>query len=473
MDLDKAEAGGCHADEIAELRGNVQIVAAEARRRQQSRYDRLHVAKRRIEGGSLAAGRKILDQAPDQDPDAAQLRKVANERADQAGDMASEIEALLAQSQYAAAAGRLRKLKKVYAHAEIAIKLEKRLCDEAIENARTALTDGKLKRAADELACLDSLGKNLPARRELTDMIAIAGQAAAALQTHDYAAARRHAMSLERLLPGAAWVRDAIEQLRQLAELHTALIAGPMGADARALATVAAPAPLSPPFAKPVDPDETVVRPSPVVPSPALTPTALPTRLLLLVDGGGSYLMIRDGRASIGRAAATNPADIPLFSAISSRHANIERVDDDFFLFSAKDVEVAGRKVTNHLLRSGDRIVLGKSAKLTYRVPSRKSPSAVLDLSDTTKMPNDVRRVVLFHQHAIVGEGPHVQIQCRHARPPLVLFERKGELWIRQRSDGRNDNSAQPLKLGDSIEVGGARISLEPWRVRPPGLSAV
>ena len=34
MDLDKAEAGGVKQDEIAELRNNVQIVAAEARRRQ-------------------------------------------------------------------------------------------------------------------------------------------------------------------------------------------------------------------------------------------------------------------------------------------------------------------------------------------------------------------------------------------------------------------------------------------------------
>lgn len=223
-----------------------------------------------------------------------------------------------------------------------------------------------------------------------------------------------------------------------------------------------------PPFAKPVSLQETIA-----LPSAQMTPGDLPAKLLLLVDGGGSYLIIRGGRASIGRAAATEPADIPVFSDVASRHANIERVDDDYFLFSAKDVEIAGKKVKNHLLRSGDRIVLGKKAKLTFRMPSRKSPTAVLDLSDTTKMPNDVRRIVLFNKQALVGDGPHAHIRCRHAGPPMVLFERDGGLWIRQKSDGHNDTKAVPLPIGESVEIGGTSLVLQHWRVRPPGMSLI
>jgi len=468
MDLDKAEAGGVKKDDIAELRNNVQIVAAEARRRQHSRHDRLHAAKKRIEGGSLAAGRKMLDQVSEGDFDAARLRRQAAERAEHAANMSEQIEQLINQSQYATAAGRMQKLKNVDAHADGVAALEKRLCDQVIENARAALTDGKIKRAADELACLGALGRNLPARREVADMISIAQQAATALQMHDFADARRQAMSLERLLPNAQWVHEAIRQLRQLDELAAGLTAGPLGTSTPKSPKADQTATSGPPFAKPVSLDETIA-----LPSAHMTPDDLPGKLLLLVDGGGSYLIIRGGKASMGRAAAADPADIPVFSDVASRHANIERVDDDYFLFSAKDVEVAGHAVKNHLLRSGDRIVLGKKAKLTFRVPSRKSPTAVLDLSDTTKMPNDVRRIVLFNKQALVGDGPHAHVRCRHAGPPMVLFERDGGLWIRQKSDGHNDTKAVPLPIGESVEIGGTSLVLEEWRVRPPGMSLI
>ena len=200
---------------------------------------------------------------------------------------------------------------------------------------------------------------------------------------------------------------------------------------------------------------------------------SLPRRLLLLVDGGGSYLILRGGRASVGRVASDDPADIPVFSDIAQRHANIERVDDDYFLFSAKDVEIGGRKVLHNLLRDGDRIVLGRKAKMTFRLPSRRSATAVLDLSDTTKVPNDVRRVVLFDGHATLGEGPHAHIRCRHAGPQLLLFERDDALWVRQRSDGHVDTEALPLQIGQPIEIGGAGLVLEPWRMLPPGLTRI
>lgn len=470
MDLDKAEAGGALKDEIEKLRGNVQVVAAEARRRQQSKYDRLHAAKKRIQGGSLAAGRKMLDDVTVGDHDAVRLRRHADERADQAVTMAEQIEQLMNQSQYAAAAGRMRKLKAVDAHADGVAALEKSLCDRVIANAKAALADGKIKRADDELNCLNSLGRNLPARKELADMISIAQQAASALQSRDFAKARLHAMSLERMLPEAAWVHEVVTQLRQLDELNAALTAGPLGATvAQGPQADKEREPMSgPPYAKPMSLDDTVA-----LPRAGLTDDGLPQKLLLLVDGGGSYLIVRGGRASMGRAAATDPADIPVFSDIASHHANIERTDDDYFLFSAKDVDVAGHPVKNHLLRSGDRIVLGKKAKLTFRLPSRKSPSAVLDLSDTTKMPNDVRRVVLFAQQALIGGGPHAHVRCQHAGPPLVMFERDGQMWIRQRGNGHNDTKAKPLPIGETVEIGGVSLVLEPWRVRPPGMSMI
>jgi hypothetical protein len=383
--------------------------------------------------------------------------------------MVEHAERLLAAGQIPAAAERVRKAKAVDAHNEHVARLELQLCQTVMDNARAAIVDGKLGRAADELACVGDLGRTLPGRRELADLLMIAQEAAGYMSGHRYAEARRQVMSLARQLPDAGWLKTTIEQLRQLDELQTALCAGPLGdrvviqaaafggEASRDLQVAWTPARAE---ARGSGLDDTVALPGRID-----VAGSVPERLLLLVDGGGSYLILRGGQASVGRAASEHPADVPIFSDVAERHANVARVDDDYFLFGVKEVEVGGNKTQHQLLRDGDRVVLGKKAKFTFRLPSRKSPSAVLELSDTTKMPNDVRRVVLFHQHATVGNGPTAHILCRHAGTPLVVFERAGQLWIRRQSDGHVDTEAKPLRLSEPVEIGGVSLVVERWKV--------
>ena len=473
MDLDRAEAGQVKKEEVAELRGYVRAVMAEQQRRDQSRAGRIEAARKRIEGGSLAAGRRILEQAGDNDLDAQQLRRAIDERAEDATTIAEQAERLIDQNQLAAAAERLRRARAVDAHHEAAARAEARLCDKALKNARAAMMQGKLSRAADELTCLGKLGDALPEKRELSDLLAVGQEAARCVQTGKFAEARRHAMSLARLLPEAEWVRSVAEQLRQIDDIIAALCAGPLGDRIEHVAPTGRG--IADHQRMPVGHEEGRQRPAgsldDTVALPHRVPSsgALPERLLVLVDGGGSYLLLRSDQASVGRVASRHPADVPVFSDVAERHANITRVDDDYFLFSAKDVEVAGHRTKHQLLRDGDRILLGRKAKFTFRLPSRKSPTAVLDLSDTTKMPNDVRRVVLFHQHATVGAGPNAHIRCQHAGMPLVLFERNGALWMRRKNDGHVDTEPVQLPLGEPIEIAGVSLVIEPWQLRTPG----
>ncbi|MGD2110146.1 MAG: hypothetical protein PVI86_12250 [Phycisphaerae bacterium] len=472
MDLDRAESGGVKKEEIAKLRENINTVATEQRRQEQSRRDRLKAAKRRIEGGSLVAGREILEQASKRDRDAQQMRREVDDRMADVKNIVAQAEKLISQGQLAAAAERVRKAKSVDAHNEMVTRVITRLCELVFDNTRQAVREGRLARATDELECLGKLGTDLPAYGELTDMLAIAQEATRALNAHAYADARRHAMSLARLLPKASWVEAAIEHLRQLEEVNAALFSGPLG---ERVAVGFRPNPDRVRIAgdprgqpNPSDPerglDDTVALPNRV-----RTHGPLMDKLILLVDGGGSYLIVRSPNASVGRVASGHPADIPIFSDVAERHANLNRVDDDYFLFSAKAVEVAGHKTKHHLLRDGDRIVLGRKAKFTFRLPSRKSPTAVLDLSDTTKMPNDVRRIVLFHKHATIGAGPNAHIRCQHAGTPLVLFERNGALWMRQRNNGHVDTEPIELPLGEPVELGGVSLVLGPWEMRSAG----
>ncbi len=479
IDLDRAETGGVMKESIAELRENVRTVAAEQERRQQSRRGRIDQAKRRIDAGSIVAGRKILEDAGESDLAADELKRKADDRSAEAQRILAQADQLASAGQMASAVQRLRRAKSLDAHNEGVTRMESRLCSQALENARAALEEGRLTRASDELNCLGDLGNPLPAKRELRNMLAIAQDMARSVQVGDYTDARRHAMSLARLLPKAGWVSEVVEQLRRIDDLKSELCSGPLGdridrimaKDGGQRITAQdrgdAPAPAHKTPRTPVG-DETVA-----LAYRTRSNTSLPERLLLLVDGGGSYLILRNERVTLGRAATSKPADIPLYSDVAERHASVARVDDDFFLFTDKEVEVAGHRTPHQLLQSGDRIVLGRKAKMTFRMPSRKSPSAVLDLSDTTKMPNDVRRVVLFHQHAALGAGPSAHIRCRHAGPSLVLFERNGSLWIRQKSDGHVDTEAVQLALGEPVEIAGASLALQPWEVRTPGSGTV
>ncbi len=467
-DLAKARGADVKIEEIAELREQIRVVAAEKTLRDETRRRRIDAAMHRVADGSLAAGRQILQDASDHNPQARRVKEQLDARADDVEQTIAQAERHMAEGQLAEAAERVRRAKSIDAHHERLAALESRLCAIVCEKANDAIAAGRLARACDELARLNDLGMATPRRRELADMLLAARSAADCVQAGRYADARPHAMTLQRLLPGADWVEQVIEQLRQIDDVRTALRAGPLGDRI----TIATPSPdASPPT--PMERrdrslDDTVA----FAPSVAAA-GGLPDRLLLLLDGGGSYLVLRNGRASIGRAASESPADVPVFSDLAERHADISRVDDDYFLYSSRDVEIGGRATRQHLLRDGERMTLGRKAKFTFRKPSRKSSTAVLDLSDTTKMPNDVRRVVLFEKHATIGAGPTAHMRCRHASPALVLFERDGALWIRVKNDGHVDTEARALRLGEPMEIAGVSIVVEPWRVRTPGTSHV
>jgi hypothetical protein len=274
-------------------------------------------------------------------------------------------------------------------------------------------------------------------------------------------------MSVARLLPEAKWVESTIEQVRQMEELHAALHSGPLGEKANGgqsppYVTTALRHPLDETVAVPKsDAVKRVEKIGGVHESPRGA-----EKLLLLVDGGGSFLLVRGSAASVGRAASDHPADVPIFSDLAERHLNVSRVEDDYFAFATKEIEIAGKKTLHTLLRDGDRMVLGRKAKFTFRIPSRRSASAVLELSDTTKMPNDVRRVILFDRAAMIGVGPTAHIPCRHAGAPLILYERNGAFWVRRQDDGHVDTAAKELPVGETVEVGGVSMVLRPWTVK-------
>jgi hypothetical protein len=115
--------------EGAELRRQILTVAAEVRRREESRRERIETARRRIEGGSVAAGRKILEQAHEGDPAVQQLRREADHRMEDVDRLIGEAQQLFGDEQFGACAERLRQARTRDAHSSGLAKLEAKLCE--------------------------------------------------------------------------------------------------------------------------------------------------------------------------------------------------------------------------------------------------------------------------------------------------------------------------------------------------------
>ncbi len=465
LDLTKAEAGGVRKTEIAELREQVRVVAEEELRQKDSRRLQLEAARRRIERGSLAAGRRLLEDAVPDDAEAKALHRHAERNAEEAGEKLDQVQKLLSGGQIREAIDRLVRAKALDPQALRVVELEAKLGREVLARARKSVDAGRVGRAADELASLGDVAAKLPERSELEEMIRQAQRTARALAENRFDDLRQEAGRLAHLLPDVKWVKLAADQLRQVDGLLLGLRAGPLGqaVGADVDGTAAKGKTASPGTERPAPSlAETVAVGRPI-------PGTLPERLLLLVDGGGSYLLHRGERVSLGRAAASRPADVPIYSDLSERHAEIARVDDDYFLFASREVEVAGRPTRHQLLQDGNRVVMARRAKFTFRLPSRKSSSAVLEMSDSTRLPNDVRRVVMFRQMAMMGVGKTAHVSCGAADRGLLLFERSGRLWVRPQSKGGIETEARPVTIGQSMEMCGVSFVIEPWESGSPG----
>jgi tetratricopeptide (TPR) repeat protein len=469
IDLDKAERAGFKPNSVSDLRTIVRAAVDEQSRNQQSRRGRIDAAQQRLAAGSLRAAEQILERASVGDAQAGKLKQQAADREERAEELFKEVKQYVKDNHLARAIERFKDARRLHSKNKQVPEWERILVEKVIDSVNQSLTQGRLNRAFEEMNLLSGVGDQSPAKSEVATALETISAAGAAVTSGDYEGARRKVLGLEHLLPSAKWVRQAAAQLKQVDELVTQLHGGPLGlvpkataerrpgresARAEARGSVSLVAQASARL------DETMA-----MPGQLLGDSLLPERLLILVDGSGSYLLIRNPRASIGRAATDNPADIPIVSNLSERHADIARVDDDYFIFANREVNIGGKPVQQKLLQNGDKIILGKRSKLTFNLPSRKSSSAVLDLSGSGKLPNDVKRIILFDRLATVGRKSNAHIVVTTAAEDLVLYERGGKLWLRHKVNGRGDEGV-PIELDVPFEYAGVSMVVEPWKIK-------
>ncbi len=263
-------------------------------------------------------------------------------------------------------------------------------------------------------------------------------------------------MELHEATDAGRW-RDAIERAEQVLTL------APHHTEARKARTRAW---------KAIEP-VTIALPSPAPSSNGETLACdnLPPRFLLWIDGVGGYLVCMGARLTFGQAIHDGHVDIPLVADVSRLHASLTRDAEGYVLEAVRPIQVNGRDTTRALLQTGDRITMGASCQLQFRLPTPMSLSGRLDLVSGHRLPLSVDGILLMADTLILGDGPQTHVNVPDLKQSLVLFRKKDSLGIRHGGkllvNGRK--SDERSMLGDlHATVSGENISfaIEPVAAR-------
>jgi len=318
-------------------------------------------------------------------------------------------------------------------------------CREAIDGW---VDQGRIDCLAAARTPLAALVPIVPTLVESERLVELCRRAVSQFSADEYAGLRETLLRLKAARSHADWVKTALSAVANITDGREALLASPLGL----FASVTHPAVLCDVAAATVQ-------------EPPGTPDAirLERPLLVLVDGGGSGLLVRRELVRIGRGGSS-AVDVPIPGDLQSHHADIIRRGEDYFLTAYGPAEVNGRRVEHTLLRDGDRIVLGASVKMVFCKPSVKSESAVLRLSHRCRLAQDVSDVVLFRETCLIGPTASCHLRMHEGHGQAVLFERGGGLHARQTA-GLHWQSAvlRAVRAGQTLELGDVRVTVKPY----------
>ncbi len=464
-DFDNAARCGLPAGQVADWQRRARDAMDSAVQEKAARDAAIADVRRWMSEGSLAGAEDALERLPKDDLEREGLEDAIGKRRDEAARAMAAAQRAAAEGNLAQAAQQIAQARSSDRNIAGLAELELQIVSSVTDRAAEDFKQGRLARAAQELALLGELGRARRERIELEEALRLAREAAEALAADRYA---RASVLLGRLAQGgtnAKWIADARVHLEELETHRRTLMEGPLGLvgggdlskklNERTL----------------VGGDETL--PAAVAPKTPAPPVALrearpleaaghmlPRRLLLRIDGVGSFLLLRGSRISIGRSGTDSTADLPLVSDLSDRQAEIVRAGEDYFIVSEGGVELAGRNIDHALLQDGDRIRLSPRIRLKFRRPSLKSSTAALDLGEGVRTTSDCRRVLLWEGPILMGGTRECHVQLAPGAGDFLLIERGGRLYVKPTGPG---GAATPVCLGEQTAIGELRLSVADW----------
>jgi len=207
----------------------------------------------------------------------------------------------------------------------------------------------------------------------------------------------------------------------------------------------------------------------------------------LWIDGVGAWQILTGPIVTIGRTTnpvspllgqsgsakeSTEEADIAIMSSLSRKHAQIERVNENWILTAYSPTEVETRVVDSKtVLPENCEMTLGQSVRLGFCVTTPLSVSARLSFHSEHRPADSIDGVVLMAHTCLLGPGPENHIPCPGWPASVVLVQNRHGLAIQSRTDLFRDGSLitglTQLSSGHVISGKDFRFRLEERNPKP------
>lgn len=199
---------------------------------------------------------------------------------------------------------------------------------------------------------------------------------------------------------------------------------------------------------------------------------------LLRVDEGGEQLVMRGESVSIGNVRQAS-ADLPVLASLAGRHASVRRSMSfhggmqDTVVAEDGDVKVSGRKVDKHVLKSGDKVMLGSALGILYQKPTSRSLTSRMLLQSGFQVAGTDRILLMKDRgrdgRILLGPGRDVHVTVAKATGEVELFaNNNGQMRVFCEQGGSIDGTVfkgeHPVAAGQVIEAAGITFLLLPWQ---------
>jgi hypothetical protein len=463
LDCNKAEKLAGNTPDVAKLRSAICAEMEQKRLRDRHRSFKVAAARQHIQDGWLSAGEQILDGTDEKDSQAGIVLEQAAVVRLQIGQAMSHVEQALSRDDLEGAIDFAMKAGVVGNQSHEVVDLVSRLRSQAVKRIKESIDQGRISLAYSLWQKVSAIADGSVEMSELGRALAQCRQAA------EYVAAGRprEAVPLLRkvqsVCPSARWLSAIADQTRQAADLLDELAASPIGLDT----TNEERGTMNEGRQRTEDGGQITEGEKQLAPgftggSDAREISSLPTKFLLQMDGIGSFMVLRDGRVTMGPISSSARPTVGLMADPNLPIATIERADDDYFVRSSSPIRVNDIATSNKLLANGDRIGLSPRCGMKFGIPNPASTTATLTLSSARLGRADVRKIILMDRDILIGPNVGSHILAEALEETVTLFVQNGRLLCKARQgilvDDKPVGSTAGLPIEKHVRIG--RLSL-------------
>jgi hypothetical protein len=193
----------------------------------------------------------------------------------------------------------------------------------------------------------------------------------------------------------------------------------------------------------------------------------MPDRMMLWVDGVGSYLVCLAGEVTLGQPSPEASPDVPILGDLSRRHAVVRREGEVYTVEAIRPVQVDRQTVHGVApLFDGSTITLGEGVRMRFSKPHPLSTTAKLELASRHRTQPSTDGVLLMADTCVLGPSSNSHIVAPDWPHEVVLFRQGSTLGCRTGAkitvDGATRLGRCNLHARSRVEGDEFAFSLEP-----------